>query len=190
MSSHANAPDRRLAETHRELLESLFRELAQTEKSAESHARREARRLVGAPAAALEAVAAHARRALRDVEGLARAEDLPTHSGRAIGRAFSNVREAIADRLVDRERSYRGTLLGLRHGIDVVTMLRHVADASGRVEIAGFCTRWLDERTPLVEAVARELSWFARHPTAAVQSLAMPDFLRRRRHRLAQAPAS
>jgi hypothetical protein len=190
MTSHASAPDRRLAETHRELLESLFRELAQTERSAESHARREARRLVGTPAHAREAVASHAAKVDRELDALARAEELPTSGGRAIGRAFSNLREAIADRLVDRERSYRGTLLGLRHGIDVVTMLRHVADASGRVEIAGFCTRWLDERPALVDAVARELSWFAHHPTAAVQSHALPELLRRRRNRLAQAPAA
>jgi hypothetical protein len=81
---------------------------------------------------------------------------------------FSSIREAVADRLVDHERSYRGTLLGLRHGVDCVKMIRHVADACGRVEIGGFCTRWLEAREPLVGRAEHAMSWFAHHPKRAV----------------------
>jgi hypothetical protein len=176
-----------MAETHRELLASLFREVAQTERSAESHARREAERLTGAPAAALREIAGHAGRVNEELAALARAEELSLGGGRAIGRTLSNLREALVDRLVDRERSFRATLLGLRHGADAVMMLRHVADASGRVGIGGFCTRWLDERAPLIAAVEHAMPWFAHHPTAAVQSLVVPDWLRRKRHRLGHA---
>lgn len=154
---------------HRELLISLFRELRQTERSAELHARREGERLTGAPRAALLAVSAHAAAVNRALPELLRVEELRLgRVGRAVGALFSNLREAIADRLVEHERSYRGTLLGLRHGMDTVRMIRHVADASGRVEIGGFCTRWLDERAPLITDVEHAMSWFAHHPKRAV----------------------
>jgi hypothetical protein len=61
------------------------------------------------------------------------------------------------------------TLLGLRHGVDLVRMIRHVADSAGRVEIGGFCTRWLDERSPLVAHAEHAMSWFAHHPGRAVE---------------------
>ena len=154
---------------YRELLISLFRELRQAERSAELHARREGERLTGAPLAALTAVSAHATGVNRALPELLRAEKLPLgRVGSAVGALFSTIREAVADRLVEHERSYRGTLLGLRHGLDTVRMIRHVADACGRVEIGGFCTRWIAEREPLIAQVEHAMSWFAHHPKRAV----------------------
>jgi hypothetical protein len=173
------------------LLRSLFRELFQAERSAMRHPRREAERLGGGPPSqALAAVSDHARRIFADLCAAARGNDVPvSRAGMAIGTLFSIARHVVLDRAVDAERSYRGTLLGMRHGIDVVKLIRKVADASGRVELAGFCTRWLEEREPLVERVESAMSWFAEHPQRAAE---MPRERRRReRHQRHQrgAPA-
>ena len=158
-------------EAHHELLRKLFREFTQTERSASRHGRREADRYgTEPPAQALRAVADHAERALREIADLARRSDLRANSvGALVGESLSLVRELIADQLVDAERSFRGTLLGIRHGTDLVDLIRRVADASGQVEIGGYCTRWLEERQPLVDHVARELGWFAKHPRRAAR---------------------
>src|SRR5688572_15180511 len=107
----------------------LCRELAQSEQSASVHPRREARRLGDtAPAQALLAIAAHADELRPRFEALmAKRQPKGIEIGRVFGRAFSAIRHAIADRLIDAERSYRGTLLGLHHGIDVTRLLREVA---------------------------------------------------------------
>ena len=153
-----------------DLLASLVQELRQTERSAEVHGAREARRLRDAtPARALEAVVAHAARVNHMLPAFIAREGLSRgRLGRLVGDVFSIVRQAILDRVLDEERSYRATLVGLRHGVDLVRMIRHVADASGRVEIGGFCTRWLDEREPLVADAEHAMSWFAHHPAAAL----------------------
>lgn len=157
---------------HTELLQNLFLELFQTEQSARRHATREAARLgTAGPAEALRATAEHAAEALGELPALARAQQLPiSWIGKIVGSAFSRFRDLFADRLIDEERSYRGTLLGLRHGVDLVKMIRHVADTAGRVEVGGFCTRWLAAREPLVTAVEQQLSWFAHHPEVAAVS--------------------
>ena len=183
-------PDPELAKRHQKLLRTLVRELFQTEKSAEAHCAREAYRLGDSqPATALRAVALHAIRVNRELPGVMRAAQLPVSSGGSlIGRVFSAVREVFADKLLDEERSYRGTLLGLRHGIDVVRMVRHVADACGQVELAGWCTRWLDDREPLVAEVEHALTWFALHPAVAIESVRhVRDVVRRPEHRGAGA---
>lgn len=167
--SIAARPHPEVVERHRKLSASLMREVFQTERSAELHCIREAARLSGPPATALRACAIHAVRVNRELPQLARQAQLPVrNAASAIGRAFSALREVIFDRALDEERSYRGTLLGLRHGVDVVRMLQHVADASGRLPLAEFCTQWLAEREPLVGDVARAMSWFALHPEVAV----------------------
>jgi hypothetical protein len=47
-------------------------------------------------------------------------------------------------------------------------LVSQVAQAQSRRELAQWCTRWLSERRPLVEAVAAELAWFAQSPEEAV----------------------
>jgi len=151
------------------LLATLFRELFQTEQSAERQCRREADRLgATGPSGAMRAVAQHAAAVLQELPGLSRAEHLPvSRFGQLVGAALSRARDLITDRLIEEERSYRSTLLGIRHGVDLVTMIRHVADSVGRVEIGGFCTRWLAARQPMVAAVEQQLAWFAHHPDVA-----------------------
>lgn len=164
-------PDPEVVSKHARLRASLMEEIFQTEHSARLHCAREAERLGdSAPARALRACAHHAGAVDVELVAIARKHRLPEGGlGSMIGRVLSRARDVVLDRLIDEERSYRGTLLGLRHGIDAVRMMQHVADASGEVEIAGFCARWLAEREPLVEEVARAMTWFALHPKVAVE---------------------
>jgi hypothetical protein len=170
MNQHAPKPDPKKAQKQARLLASLFQELRQTERSAEVHGAREALRLGdSSPANALREIVAHATRVNRELPELARSEKLPRgRLGVLVGSALSFARHTVLDRLVDEERSYRGLLLGYHHGLDLVRMLRFVADAAGRVEIGGFCTRWLEQREPLVVKAEQAMSWFAHHPAAAL----------------------
>jgi hypothetical protein len=162
----------------RALLASLMTELFQSERSALVHPRREADRLGSAPPAqAMRAVSEHAGRMGDDLRAVARGSDLGvSRIGVAIGSVLSTMRAMVADRLVDRERSYRATLLGMRHGVDLVKMIQRVADAAGVVELGGFCARWLEERQPLVERVEQAMGWFAEHPVQAAET---PRLLRK-----------
>jgi hypothetical protein len=91
-------------------------------------------------------------------------------AGRAFGEAFSVLRHYLFDRLIDVERSYRGTLLGFHHGIAVAMLLRDVAERLDEQEMVAFCDEWLSERKPLLEAAERELHWFAERPRKAIRS--------------------
>lgn len=149
-------------------------ELFQTERSAYRHPIREAARLGDVPPAiALRAVAAHANEVLDELPELARARGFTIAGvGAVIGEVFSDVRHFFADRLIDRERSYRGTLLGMRHGIDLVRLLRASAEDESDTELASWCERWANVRERLVAGVERELDWFGHHQTfAARQSI-------------------
>jgi hypothetical protein len=161
----------RRAEAH-ELLVSLMRELFQTEESAVSHPRVEAERLGEStpPARAMLAVAAHAEEVLAELPRLARDHDLPVSAGgMAVGKAFSSTRDAFVDMLLTAEKSYRGTILGMRHGVDLVELMRYLAQEESDLEIEAWCSEWLARRRPLVEATARELSWFAANPDRAME---------------------
>ena len=162
----------------RALLVSLMSELFQSERSAMKHPRREADRLADSPPAhALRAVADHAERMNERLREVAKANDVSvSRAGVLVGSFLSGLREGVVDRLVERERSYRGTLIGMRHGVDLVKMIQKVADACGLVELGGFCTTWLDERQPLVLKVEQAMGWFAEHPVQAAET---PRLLRR-----------
>lgn len=157
------------------LLITLFRELFQTEQSARLHPLREAERLGDAPPSeALRAVAEHATRALSELSGLAERNDLPVSlAGTAVGAFFLNCREFVADQLIDQlvetERSYRGTLIGVRHGVDLVELISHVAAAQGKQELVDWCEGWLQERKPLVDELVQSLQWFAQSPEKATE---------------------
>jgi hypothetical protein len=149
----------------------LLPEVRQIERSAARHAREEARRLGrSAPAAALRAVAEHADRAEVSLDALV-VERTAAGSliGAALGALFSMGRNLVGDYLLNAEQSYRGTLLGLRHGYDVVVQARTAALADGDAEFAGWCDRWLTEREPLIQAVAEQMRWFVDHPARALQ---------------------
>jgi hypothetical protein len=154
------------------LLSSLARELFQTEQSAATHCRREAHRLGSCPPAwALLAVAEHATEVLDALPAVAERHGMPVSAGgRIVGKVFSAVRHLFADRVIEAERSYRGTLLGIRHGVDVMRLLEHVAMVLNDAELANWCEDWLDTRNDLVARVEEGLAWFARHPEEATRS--------------------
>lgn len=153
------------------LLPSLMTELFQTERSAYRHPIREAKRLGDVPAArAMRAVTAHANEVLDELPRLARERGMEiATAGTIIGETFSNVRHFFADRFVDLERSYRGTLLGMRHGIDLVRLLRAAAADEADTGLVDFCDRWLSVRERLVAGVERELDWFGHNPRVALR---------------------
>jgi len=168
-------PDPDQADKHARMCHALLQELTQSERAVRMHCEREAARLGDtSPAHALRACAEHAERIDVSLEAAARLLEharglaAPALLGRLAGGLWTRVRDLVVDRLVDEERSYRGVLTDLRHGVDLARMLQHAADASGQVDLGGFCTTWLAEREPLVETVAREMTWFALHPQIAV----------------------
>ncbi|MDQ3364019.1 MAG: hypothetical protein M3680_01125 [Myxococcota bacterium] len=150
----------------------LCRELAQSEHSATVHTRREARRLGPVPpAAALLAIAQHADSQRPRFESLmVKRQPVGLRLGRGFGELFSRLRHALFDRLIDTERSFRGTLLGLRHGVDVVRLLREVALRTGDTHLMRFCDEWLDERHCHLEHAEQTLAYFAEQPARALQS--------------------
>jgi hypothetical protein len=152
-----------------DLLTTLFPEFFQTERSAERHPELEAQRLSDTPLAApLRAVSEHATSSLVELSRLAVARRHETSRfGQKLGRLFSTIRDRIADQLIDAERSYRGTLLGIRHGLDLVVLVGAVARAQGDAELAEFCDRWLETRTRLANELQARLVWFAQHPERA-----------------------
>ena len=170
-TSSRAAHSRPRADALQELLHTLFIELFQTEQSADVHSRREADRLGNEPPAkALRAVADHAKGALSQLTALAEPRGFSaTRGGMAVGSFFSMVRNLLADRLIDRERSYRGTLLGMRHGMDVVRSIHFVANAAGDTTLVAALDSWLRVRAPLVNNVAAELAWFAINPEHALE---------------------
>ncbi|HEX6243497.1 MAG TPA: hypothetical protein VFZ61_21440 [Polyangiales bacterium] len=157
-------------EAQRALLRNLSRELFQTEVSAARHCRREARRNPGSPPAeTLLLVAAHADAALRELTELASLHGLPRSSfGMLLGALFSEARERVADHLIDAERSYRGTLLGMRHGLDVMRMFGACATLAQYDGLSLWAESWLALREPLVDEAERQLAWFALHADRAL----------------------
>ena len=149
----------------------LCRELAQSELSARKHPAREARRLGDVPPArALREIAAHAEAMWSCFEEQIGRQPLGLRLGRAVGAALSAFRHAILDRVVDAERSYRATLLGLRHGVDVMRLLRAVAAREGDFDLAVLCDEVLVERLVLLDRAEQVMVWFAERPQLALQS--------------------
>jgi hypothetical protein len=87
-----------------------------------------------------------------------------------VGNLFSMGRVGLADFFLTMEPSYRGTLLGIRHRYDVVTMFRLAALAEGDAPVVAWADAWLAERLPFATAVAEEIQWFVAHPERALRS--------------------
>lgn len=170
MQDTQNTTDDRRQDT-RTLLAAMVRELFQTEQSAKTHPVTEADRLGDVPPAyALRAVAHHAETALSELPTITKHEDLPvSDGGRGVGALFAALRERFADLTLNEEQSYRATLVGMRHGLDLVESIRHVARVEGDDALVAWCGAWLDRRRVLVDSVASELAWFSRHPDCALR---------------------
>ena len=90
--------------------------------------------------------------------------------GTYAGHALSVARQLVIDRLVDRERSYRGTLFGMHHGVDMITLLSEVAKQCEEPALHDWCEQWLVRRRPLVENAVQQLRWFGQHSELSVES--------------------
>jgi hypothetical protein len=159
------------------LLRSLGRELFQTEASARLHCKREAERLGDLPPAEpLKKASAHAEESIKSLWRRGIGRQVPgSVLGAVTGVLFSNVRELLLDRAIRGERSYRGTLLGMRHGVDLVCLLKDVARQEGDAELELWCDAWLQVRVPLVQQTEAQLAWFAEH-TDRASRIAKPIF--------------
>ncbi len=155
-----------------QLRDTLSRELAQAEHDARMHTRREAGRLGDVPPArALLAIADHADEVEVGIEKLSgQRQHVTARFAHAVAMAFSTARHYIVDRLIRTERSYRMTLLGLKHGLDTLRMLREVAAANHDVKLLKFCDQILVERLCLIEDAEHALAWFAELPELALRS--------------------
>ncbi len=152
------------------LLVKLCVELAGAEREARIYSRREARRLgEAAPARALLAIADHAEGVEAAIERLIEPRRGTGHRlVRAFARVMARVRGFVLDRWIDRERSYRATLLRLKHGVDTLRLLREVAAIGGDVKHVQFCDLVLVERLCLLEDAELAMVWFAEQPELAL----------------------
>lgn len=153
------------------LLTSLIVEVFQAERSGAEHAPREAQRLGDTPPGrVMRDIGDDCRRALEELRGIASRPDLPQGSfGERIGSMFSALREGVGDVFVSHQMSYRGTLLGVHHGVDAIMLLRSAAENAGDVEVVEWCLRVLDTRLALLERGQHELTWFGREPSRAME---------------------
>lgn len=168
------------------LLHNVVHEVFQTETSALRHCQREAERLgATAPGRAMMAISEHAAGVLDALAPVCRREELPVSvGGSAAGVFLSEMRDKVLDRLIQSERSYRGTLMGLHHGIDLMKLVMLASEASGKSSLIDLCAEWIPARTALVQRAVEELSWFVTHPERATE-LARPLLLSARRQRVA-----
>jgi len=151
------------------LLSTLFPEFLQTERSASRHGAIEALRLRDTPLGEpLMYVSKHATASLPHLSRLAESRGFRGRRlGIWVGRIFSTLRDRVADHMIDAERSYRGTLLGIHHGVDLARLVAAAAETSGDAELQDYCKEWLGVRTHLVQELESRLSWFAHHPERA-----------------------
>jgi hypothetical protein len=158
----------------RGLLRHLARELYQSETSTSHDARREHRRMGPIPPAwALAGVADHAESVLDALPALAERHGMPIgRMTRMTGQWLATLRQLVADRFHDGERSYRATLVSIRRGLDVVRMIHLVAEQLDDDTLADWCERWLELRGQLARRVEDELAWFAHHPGRAAPARA------------------
>lgn len=159
---HESAP--RPSSERRRLLDKLLRELQRSEGQAIEHPAREARRIgESPPVIALRDVAVHAMTMRPRFQLALDGHDLGGHRAGISATLFS-LRQLVTDRVHDAERAYRGALLDLRHGLDVVRVLREVARLEELFGLIRWCDDWLPARRTLVARVEAQLGWFAEQP--------------------------
>src|SRR4029079_18329455 len=84
------------------------------------------------------------------------------HAARGgIGATLATLRQLVTERIHDSERAYRGALLDLRHGLDVVRVVREIARLEELFALIRWCDDWLATRRTLVARVETQLAWFA-----------------------------
>jgi hypothetical protein len=149
-----------LPSTRQRLLDKLVRELVRSEAQALEHAPREARRIGETPPVfALRDVGLHAMQMRPRLQHTLTAHGVMANRG-ALGATLTTLRYLVADRMYDAERAFRGALLDLRHGIDVVRVLREVSRLEELFGLIRWCDDWLPARRTLVARVEAQLEWF------------------------------
>jgi hypothetical protein len=128
----------------------------------------------------MRAVSEHARHSMSGLLPFARTrgDGAEVAAGNRLGRLLSDVRTLGTDMMLSSEKSYRGTLLGIHHGILTFLLLEDAATAAGDQDLADFCASWLGERTKLIAEAERDLAWFAANPERAMRR-ALPPFVKR-----------
>ena len=149
----------------RRLLQKLIREAARAEAQALEHPVREAKRIGPMPPIeALQGVADHVTLMQPRFAMILAGHDLgPQHPRGGIAATLASLRHLVVDRVVDAERAYRTALLDLRHGVEVVKLLREVARGEMLFGLIRWCDDWLGARRTLVARVEAQLGWFAEH---------------------------
>ncbi len=144
----------------RRLMDKLIREISRAETQASEHAPREAKRIGDVPPVhALREVAAHAAAMRGRFELLLQGHGIS--AGRTgVGASLASLRSLVVDRVVDPERAFRTAVLDLRHGIDVVKLLREIARCEELFGVIRWCDDWLGARRSLVTRVEAQLPWF------------------------------
>jgi hypothetical protein len=121
------------------------------------------------PGDVMEEIAAHADGQIEKLDELAVARGMTPASGaKTIGSAFSVIRDNLADLTTTTEQSYRVTMLGVRHGIDLVRMLRELALRASDESLKQWSEAWLSRRLELAEQAETELAWFVANPERAL----------------------
>jgi len=156
MESLESQPERR------RFLARIVREVGRAELAVIEHAVRESRRLGddAPPAVALRDIAEHAAAMQPRFATVVSGYDLPSARG-GLGAALSTLRDLVVDRIVQGERAYRIALLDLRHGLDLVKMLRDATRSDQLLGIIRWCDDWLGARRPLISHAERELAWYS-----------------------------
>jgi hypothetical protein len=146
------------------LLEKLLRELVRAETQATEHAPLMEKRLGEcAPVEPLRDIGCHVLAMRPRFELALRGHQVVVGRG-GVGATLSTLRCFVAERVHDPERAYRAALLDLRHGFDVVRVLREVARIEELFALIRWCDDWLDARRTLITRVEAQLPWFAQKP--------------------------
>jgi hypothetical protein len=158
-----------MASSRTHLLDKLCRELAQAEHDAFLHCARQARQLGACPPAhALRAISEHAETTWPSYVQATGRRRVGTRIGKLVAKTLSATRHLAVDRVIDAQRSYRATLIGLKHGLDCARLLAEVAIRDDEPELVRWLGEMLPRRRELVASAEDAMEWFAEWPEVAV----------------------
>jgi hypothetical protein len=161
----------------RRLLLKLIRETARSEAQALEHPAREVKRIGPMPPIdALQGVADHVTLMQPRFAMVLDGHGLETqHARGGIAATFASLRHLVVDRVTDPERAYRTALLDLRHGLEVVKLLRENARREMLLGLIRWCDDWLGARRTLVARVEAQLGWFAEREAILIELASTED---------------
>ena len=162
---------------NRRLLQRLIRETARSEAQALEHPVRETKRIGPMPPIeALQHVADHAALMQERFARVLESHELEAQAPRGgIATTLASLRHLVVDRVVDPERAYRTALLDLRHGLEVVKLLREIARREMVFGLIRWSDDWLRARRTLVARVEAQLGWFAEKEAIEAELASVED---------------